>query len=66
MIKNEEGLIKINNLINKENKLGLYNIFFYKKFMKNLKQRKNKFMKNLFFVSCTSYPFLKDDKQKTK
>ena len=23
-------------------------------------------MKNLFFVSCTPYPFLKDDKQKTK
>lgn len=56
--KNEEGLIKINNLINKENKLGLYNIFFYKKFMKNLKQRKNKFMKKIYTSLIKSEPLI--------
>jgi hypothetical protein len=56
--KNNKILNKVKKFISEETKLGLYSLLFYKKFMKNLNQKKNIFMKKIYNESIKLKPLI--------
>ena len=56
--KNNKILNKVKKFISEETKLGLYSPLFYKKFMKNLNQKKNIFMKKMYNESIKLKPLI--------
>lgn len=56
--KDYKILNKVKKFISKETKLGLYSFLFYKKFMKNLNQKKNIFMKKIYGKSIKLRPLI--------
>ena len=56
--KNIKILDKVKKFISKEIKQGLYSLFFYKKFIKNINREKNMFMKKINDESIKSVPLI--------
>lgn len=56
--KKKENLDKIIKIISKENQSNLYSPIFYEKFMKIIKQKKNKFMEKIFSNKNNSKPLI--------
>jgi len=56
--KSEKVLKKVKKFIFDETKLGLYSLFFYKKFMKNINKNKNIFMKKIYSESVKLRPLI--------
>ena len=56
--KKKENLDKTNKIIFRENQSNLYSPIFYEKFMKKIKQKKNKFMEKIFSSKNSSRPLI--------
>ena len=56
--KKKENLDKVNKIVFRENQSNLYSPIFYEKFMKKIKQKKNKFMEKIFTSKNSSKPLI--------
>jgi SAM-dependent methyltransferase len=56
--KKKENLDKVNKIVFRENQSNLYSPIFYEKFMKKIKQKKNKFMEKIFSSKNSSKPLI--------
>ena len=55
---NDKGLDKVKKFINQETQLGLYSPMFYRKFMKNLNNKKKIFMEKIYKNLINSSPLI--------